>query len=155
MPNIWQTLSLAQLENQHQEWIVCLMRQSVWSLITHPLCINIALQVYNSALSLFRIFHLLELNHVCLFSLRNRLWIHSRIGDRYLWPIQMLGCSHVYYNSRLTVSASSYIHSHQTSFIRGRFIDDNGLLKKLIMEQARLTNSHSISLLLNQEKAYE
>ncbi|KAG0780446.1 hypothetical protein G6F21_012130 [Rhizopus arrhizus] len=44
---------------------------------------------------------------------------------------------------------------YQAGFLRGRFIADNGLLMKLIMEHARLTSSDAVGLLLDQEKAYD
>lgn len=58
-------------------------------------------------------------------------------------------------SSRLISSASSLITPYQTGFVGGRFISDNGLLMKLVMEQARLSSSSSIGLLLDQEKAYD
>ncbi|OAD68313.1 hypothetical protein PHYBLDRAFT_117431, partial [Phycomyces blakesleeanus NRRL 1555(-)] len=42
----------------------------------------------------------------------------------------------------------------QTRFVRGRFIADNDMLVKTIMEQAWLTQSTRFGLLLDQEKAY-
>jgi hypothetical protein len=49
----------------------------------------------------------------------------------------------------------SLINPYQTGFVRGRFIADNGLLMKLVMEHARNTRSSAIGLLLDQEKAYD
>jgi hypothetical protein len=49
----------------------------------------------------------------------------------------------------------SLINPYQTGFVRGRFIADNGLLMKLIMEHAHNTSSSAIGLLLDQEKTYD
>jgi hypothetical protein len=49
----------------------------------------------------------------------------------------------------------SLINPYQTGFVRGRFIADNGLLMKLVMEHARNTRSSAIGLILDQEKAYD
>ncbi|KAG2192648.1 hypothetical protein INT47_006906 [Mucor saturninus] len=58
-------------------------------------------------------------------------------------------------SSRMIITASKLINPYQTGFVRGRFIADNGLLMKLVMEQARISSSSGIGLLLDQEKAYD
>ncbi|KAG2195513.1 hypothetical protein INT47_002709 [Mucor saturninus] len=58
-------------------------------------------------------------------------------------------------SSRMIITASKLINPYQTGFFRGRFIADNGLLMKLVMEQARISSSSGIGLLLDQEKTYD
>ncbi|CEP14139.1 hypothetical protein [Parasitella parasitica] len=58
-------------------------------------------------------------------------------------------------SSRMSDTVAHLINPFQTDFVRGRFIADNGLLMKLVMEHARITQSTSIGLLLDQEKAYD
>ncbi|CEP08875.1 hypothetical protein [Parasitella parasitica] len=58
-------------------------------------------------------------------------------------------------SARMADTASSLINPYQTGFVRGRFIADNGMLMKLVMEHAKSTRSSSIGLLLDQEKAYD
>lgn len=59
-------------------------------------------------------------------------------------------------NTRLTAVAPSLITPFQTGFLPGRFIADNGLLVKLVMEQARESlSSSALGILLDHEKAYD
>ncbi|KAG1451795.1 hypothetical protein G6F46_005552 [Rhizopus delemar] len=44
---------------------------------------------------------------------------------------------------------------YQSGFLRDRFIADNAMLMKLVMDYAKFTNSKAFGLLLNQEKAYD
>jgi hypothetical protein len=47
------------------------------------------------------------------------------------------------------------ITPYQTGFLHGRFITDNELLMKLLMEHAQQSQSQAIGLLLDQKKAYD
>jgi hypothetical protein len=58
-------------------------------------------------------------------------------------------------NLCITRHAHSLITPYQTAFLHGRFIADNELLMKLLMEHARQSKSQAIGLLLDQEKAYD
>lgn len=74
-------------------------------------------------------------------------------------PISLINCdaknlSRVI-NSRIGIIANKIMQSTQTGFMTGHFIDDNGLLLHLLINQARFKNFHGISLLLDQEKAYD
>ncbi|KAG1049071.1 hypothetical protein G6F43_008584 [Rhizopus delemar] len=120
----------------------------------HPSCRDLLLQVYNDALS-------------------KGVFPNSRFGtsvsllpkkgdlkDLKNWrPISLINTDAKVFtrllNARIVKCASKLINPYQTGFLGGRFIADNGLLVKLIIEHARLTSSAAIGLLLDQEKAYD
>lgn len=109
----------------------------------HPDCCEIALATYKNALS----FSDIPPKRPPLDSLKN-------------WrPISLINTDAKVFtrilSARMVSTASSLITSYQTGFVRGRFIDDNGLLIKMVMEHARTSKSSSIGLLLDQEKAYD
>lgn len=58
-------------------------------------------------------------------------------------------------NARLMMVLSTRISSHQLGFMPKRFIGENGMLLQTIQSIATDTNSDSIALLLDQEKAYD
>ncbi|KAG1050389.1 hypothetical protein G6F43_007334 [Rhizopus delemar] len=57
-------------------------------------------------------------------------------------------------NPRLVLVDSHLISSWQSGIMKGRFIADNSTLVNLAVEQASIRNSDEISLLCDQEKAY-
>ncbi|KAG1536291.1 hypothetical protein G6F49_013012 [Rhizopus delemar] len=120
----------------------------------HPSCRDLLLQVYNDALSK---------------GIFPASWFGTSVSllpkkgdlkDLKNWrPISLINTDAKVFtrllNARIVKCASKLINPYQTGFLGGRFIADNGLLVKLIMEHARLTSSTAIGLLLDQEKAYD
>ncbi|KAG2208410.1 hypothetical protein INT45_006540 [Circinella minor] len=58
-------------------------------------------------------------------------------------------------NSRMISLADVIINRYQTGFVHGRYIADNGMLVRLIMDHAHRTNRSDIALLLDGDKAYD
>ncbi|CAO3600825.1 unnamed protein product [Absidia cylindrospora] len=126
-----------------------------WSLIfSHSVVQSLATTVYNQALSdgLFplswqRIRVRLLPKKGALSSLRN-------------WrPISLINCDAKIFTrlltQRLAPILNTMINVHQTGFLPGRFIAENGLALQLLLEQAQLGGHKGIGLLLDQEKAYD
>ncbi|CEP18787.1 hypothetical protein [Parasitella parasitica] len=124
--------------------------QLVHLIVTHPACREIALATFNNALT---------------SSDLPSSWLESCIvllpkkGPRELLQNWLINTDAKVFtrilSSRMIDQASTLINPFQTGFVRDRFIADNGLLMKLVMEHARNTGSSSIGLLLDQEKAYD
>ncbi|KAG1453072.1 hypothetical protein G6F56_007662 [Rhizopus delemar] len=95
---------------------------------------------------------------VFLQVLNNALTIGD-ISDLRNWrPISLINTDAKVYtrllNARLLPAVSNLITPYQTGFMRGRFIADNGLLMKLIMDHCSHIKSSAVGQLLDQEKAY-
>ena len=123
-------------------------------IVLHPACREIVTQVYNDAL-LHGIFPPSWLaTSVCLLPKTGDL------ADLRNWrPISLINADAKVFtrilNARFLSVTDDMINPYQSGFVRGRFIADNGLLMKLLMEHANLTKSPAIALLLDQEKAYD
>lgn len=123
-------------------------------IIKHPDCREIALATFNNALSLADIPPSWMQSCVTLLAKKGTLDLLKN------WrPISLINTDAKVFtrilSSRIIDSAANLITPYQTGFVRDRFIADNGLLMKLIMEHANITHSSSIGLLLDQEKAYD
>ncbi|KAG0755660.1 hypothetical protein G6F62_008320 [Rhizopus arrhizus] len=123
-------------------------------LFTHPDCKLIILQVYNDGLTQ-GIFPL-SWSRNCVSLLPKK----GDLSDLKNWrPISLINTDAKVFtrilNSRIILCADTLITPFQSGFVQGRFIADNGLLMKLVMEHARLSNSSAIGLLIDQEKAYD
>ncbi|KAG1328634.1 hypothetical protein G6F62_008060 [Rhizopus arrhizus] len=57
--------------------------------------------------------------------------------------------------TRLNFYLPTLINLHQTGFLSGRFIADNGMTARLVMDLSRRFRLPGIALLLDQEKAYD
>lgn len=58
-------------------------------------------------------------------------------------------------NNRILPTATILIHPLHIGFLPYRFIADNGLMIRVIMDEAPHRMSNAIDLLLDQEKAYD
>ncbi|KAG1470043.1 hypothetical protein G6F56_002906 [Rhizopus delemar] len=60
-------------------------------------------------------------------------------------------------NSRIMAAADQIVNEFQTGFMPDKFIGENGILAQMVLEdaQAHGSDSHSLGLLLDQEKAYD
>ncbi|KAG0769000.1 hypothetical protein G6F33_004027 [Rhizopus arrhizus] len=123
-------------------------------IITHSACRDITLAVYNDALS-HGIFppSWLETS-VSLIPKKGSL------SDLKNWhPISLINTDAKVFtrilSARLISCVDDLIIPYQSGFPRDRFIADNGLLMKLVMDFAKSTNSKALGLLLDQEKAYD
>jgi len=123
-------------------------------IVEHPSCRKIVTDVYNNALSFSDIPP--SWTKSCVSLLPKKQPLENLKNWR---PISLINTDAKVFTrilaNRLSASSSTLINSHQTGFVRDRFIADNGLLMKLIMDHARLSKSSSIGLLLDQEKAYD
>ncbi|OBZ80700.1 Transposon TX1 uncharacterized protein, partial [Choanephora cucurbitarum] len=123
-------------------------------IVLHPDCKNIVVQVYNDALK-FGVFPPSWLStSVCLLPKKGDL------SDLRNWrSISLINTDAKVFtrilNSRFLMVTDQMINPYQSGFVRGRFIADNGLLMKLLMEHVGTSNSSAIALLLDQEKAYD
>ncbi|KAG0890567.1 hypothetical protein G6F36_013252 [Rhizopus arrhizus] len=120
----------------------------------HPASKDLVLQVYNDALSKGVFPPSWFSTSVSLLPKKGDL------KDLKNWrPISLINADAKVFtrllNSRIIKCAQKLVTPYQAGFLRGRFIADNGLLMKLIMEHARLTSSDAVGLLLDQEKAYD
>ncbi|OBZ80695.1 Transposon TX1 uncharacterized protein, partial [Choanephora cucurbitarum] len=74
-------------------------------------------------------------------------------------PISLINCDAKIFtriiNYRMRGLIDMLINKHQTGFMPGRFIAENGLLLSTIMDHARKEKRTDIALLLDQEKAYD
>lgn len=123
-------------------------------LISHPDCRHIALTVYNDALQ-FGTFPL-SWQDTCVSLLPKK----GDLTDLKNWrPISLINTDAKAFtrllNARFISNAASLINTNQAGFLEERFIADNGLLMKLVMEHARISNSTAICVLIDQEKAYD
>lgn len=112
-------------------------------LFTHPDCQPIALALSNEALSLGTFPE--SWNETCVSLLPKK----SDLPDLKNWrPISLINTyakvSIRSTNARVIRCASSIVNPYQTGFVRGRFIDDNGLLMKQIMDHASQSRSNAI-----------
>jgi endonuclease/exonuclease/phosphatase family metal-dependent hydrolase len=123
-------------------------------IINHPNCREITLAVFNDALA-YGIFPP-SWQVTCVSLLPKKGTLSDLRNYR---PISLINTDAKVFtrilNTRVTSCVESLINPYQTGFVRGRFIADNGLLMKLVMEHARNTRSSAIGLLLDQEKAYD
>lgn len=123
-------------------------------IIEHPACRTIALAVYNDALSYA---HIPETWLQSCVSLLPKKPPYDTLKN--FRPISLINTDAKVFtrilSSRMISTATTLITPYQTGFLRGRFIADNGLLMKLIMEHAKSSKSVAIGLLLDQEKAYD
>ncbi|KAG1592700.1 hypothetical protein G6F47_009347 [Rhizopus delemar] len=123
-------------------------------IITHPECRDIALTVYNDVLS-HGIFPLSWLEtSVSLIPKKGSL------SDLKNWrPISLINTDAKVFTRILSAKIISCVDDlitpYKSGFLRHRFIADNGLLMKLVMDYAKSTNSKALGLLLDQEKAYD
>ncbi|KAG1612140.1 hypothetical protein G6F45_013003 [Rhizopus arrhizus] len=123
-------------------------------LFRHPACREIALAVYNNALTV-GIFPP-SWQETCVSLLPKK----GDLSDLKNWrPISLINTDAKVFTriliARIINLAKSLITPFQSGFVRGRFIADNGLLMKLVMDHARNSHSQSIGLMLDQEKAYD
>ncbi|OBZ87815.1 hypothetical protein A0J61_04126 [Choanephora cucurbitarum] len=123
-------------------------------IILHPSCREIALQAFNDALQ---------------YGIFPSPWLHTSVfllpkkgdlsGLKNWRSISLINTDAKVFtrilNARFLLVTDDLINTYQLGFVRGRFITDNGLLVKLLMERARLIHSPAIALLLDQEKAYD
>ncbi|KAG1445074.1 hypothetical protein G6F55_012092 [Rhizopus delemar] len=121
-------------------------------LFRHPACREIVLAVYNNALTV-GIFPP-SWQETCVSLLPKK----GDLSDLKNWrPISLINADVKAFtrilNARIINIAKSLITPFQTGFVHGRFIADNGLLMKLVMDHARNSHSQSIGLMLDQEKA--
>jgi hypothetical protein len=84
----------------------------------------------------------------------------GNLSDLKNWrPISLINCDAKVFTriltSRMGQTMGNCINSHQTGFLPGRFIAENGLALKLIMEQSAVQGLTGVGLLLDQEKAYD
>ncbi|KAG1305043.1 hypothetical protein G6F64_008697 [Rhizopus arrhizus] len=119
-----------------------------------PECQSIAVEVFNDALSL-EIFPPSWFD-TCLSLLPKK----GDLSDLRNWrPISLINTDAKVFtrllNGRLLPTVSSLITPFQTGFMRGRFIADNGLFMKLVMDHCSNIDSSAVGLLLDQEKAYD
>ncbi|KAG1442024.1 hypothetical protein G6F46_013174 [Rhizopus delemar] len=120
----------------------------------HPKYNELLLRVYNDALS-GRLFPKSWLETcICLLPKKGDLRLLTN------WrPITLINCDAKIFtrllNSRLVLVASQLIPPWQSSFMKDRFIADNGALVNLAIEQASIRNSDEIGLLCDQEKTYD
>lgn len=74
-------------------------------------------------------------------------------------PISLVNCDSKIFtrllNKRLSPIAATILNPFQAGFLPQRFIAENGLAPKIVMEQAQLHQTPGIGLLLDQEKAYD
>lgn len=128
--------------------------QIVRLIVLHSDCREIALATFNNALSFADIPDSWLKSSVSLLPKKPPLDTLKNFR-----PISLINTDAKVFtrilSGRMISTASSIITPYQTGFVRGRFIADNGLLMKLIMEHAASSGSSSIGLLLDQEKAYD
>lgn len=128
--------------------------QIVRLIILHPDCREISLATFNNALTFSDIPS--SWLQSCVSLLPKKPPLDTLKNFR---PISLINTDAKVFtrilSNRMISTASSIITPYQTGFVRGRFIADNGLLMKLIMEHAVISGSTSIGLLLDQEKAYD
>ncbi|CEP20204.1 hypothetical protein [Parasitella parasitica] len=128
--------------------------QHVRLIVLHPECREIVLATFNNALSFA---------DVPLSWLESCVSLLPKYGALDLlknWrPIALINTDVKVFtrilSARMIETASALINPFQTGFVRDRFVADNGMLMKLVMEHAKLSSSSSIGLLLDQEKAYD
>lgn len=123
-------------------------------IVLNPSCQDIALQVFNDALLHGKFPPSWLATSVCLLPKKGDL------SDLRNWrPIFLINTGAKVFtrilNTRFLQTTDSLINPYQSGFVRGRFIADNGLLMKLVLEHVRSTNFPAIALLLDQEKAYD
>ncbi|KAG2191466.1 hypothetical protein INT47_003842, partial [Mucor saturninus] len=123
-------------------------------IVIHPSCSQIAVEVFNNALCFA------DIPPSWLRSCVTLLPKKPPFDTLKNWrPISLINTDAKVFtrilSSRMIITASKLINPYQTGFVRGRFIAGNGLLMKLVMEQARISSSSGIGLLLDQEKAYD
>ena len=123
-------------------------------LLLHPVCQSTAVKVYNDAL-LSAVFP--PSWQDTIVSLLPKTGQLSELSN---WrPISLINTDAKVFtrllNGRVIECAGDLINPFQTGFVRGRFIADNGLLMKLVMDYAQQSRDPTIGLLLDQEKAYD
>ncbi|KAG2213760.1 hypothetical protein INT45_001415 [Circinella minor] len=122
-------------------------------LFEHPLAVRLALNIYNDAL------------HAGVFPASwtaTRLCLLPKKGDLSLlsnWrPISLINTDAKVFsrlvNDRVLPAVRPIISPVQTGFLAGKFIGDNGLAARLIMEYARHYRLPGVGILLDQFKAY-
>lgn len=126
-----------------------------WSLLLkHPQIQTLALTVFNAALQ----------DGIFPGSWQQiRVRLLPKKGDitslKNWRPISLINCDAKLFtrliNKRMAPMAAKLLNPCQTGFVKGRFIAENGLALKIIMEQAQINNTQGIGLLLDQEKAYD
>lgn len=119
-----------------------------------PACQSVFLQVLNDALTIGVYPPFWSDTRVSLLPKK------GDISDLRNWrPISLINTDAKVYtrllNARLLPAVSNLITPYRTGFMRGRFIADNGLLMKLIMDHCSHIKSSAVGLLLDQEKAYD
>lgn len=82
------------------------------------------------------------------------------LSDLKNWrPISLINCDAKVFTRLLTrrmaPAMSTCINRYQTGFLPGRFIAENGLTLKILMEQANVQGLQHVGMLLDQEKAYD
>ncbi|KAG2228473.1 hypothetical protein INT48_003130, partial [Thamnidium elegans] len=120
----------------------------------HPACRAIVLQIYNDALT-HGVFPESWLE-TCISLLPKK----GDLTDIKNWrPISLINTDAKVFtrilNTRIVVCADTLVTPLQSGFLHNRFIADNGLMMKLIMDYASSSGSTAIGLLLDQEKAYD
>lgn len=123
-------------------------------LFKHPFCRGLFLEVLRIALLEHRYLETWQRSVVVLL---------PKKGDRSSlknWrPISLIGADAKVFTrllaNRVNQCLPSLIDQHQTGFMQGRFIADNGLCARLIMDMAKRFKIPGVGLLLDQEKAYD
>ena len=123
-------------------------------LFDHPLVGALAVNVYNDALQAGVFPPSWSEKRLCLLPKKRDLSLLSN------WrPISLINTDAKVFtrldNARVIPAVKSVITPVQTGFLPGKFIGDNGIAARLIMEYARHYRLPGVGLLLDQEKAYD
>lgn len=123
-------------------------------LFGHPALSDLICQVYNDALLRATFPAAWMSTCICLLPKKGDLTTLSN------WrPIALINTDAKIFtrllNSRMILVCSDIVNPYQTGFPHGRYIADNAMLVRLVMDHAQRTNSSAIGLLLDQEKAYD
>ncbi|KAG1139728.1 hypothetical protein G6F37_008965 [Rhizopus arrhizus] len=117
-------------------------------IVSHPDCREIVLAVYNNALSCGSFSE--SWNGTCVSLLPKKCNL-SDLRNR--WPISLINTDAKVFtriiNSRMIRCAFKLVSPYQTGFVRSRFIADNDLLMRLLIDHAQLSHSAAIALSLD------
>ena len=126
----------------------------LYLLFSHPLIGSLAVNVYNDALHADVFPNLWSETRLCLLPKKGDLSLLSN-----WWPISLINTDAKIFtrlvNAHLIPAVQPVISPIQTGFLPGKFIGDNGLTARLIMDYARHHHLPGVGLVIDQQKAYD
>ena len=123
-------------------------------IIDHPACKNLVVTVFNDAIRHQR-FPASWLE-TCIVLLPKSGDLSNLVNWR---PISLINADCKIFtrllNQRVMMVADDLISPFQAGFMHGRYIGDHGQTLRLIMNDAKLSNSSGLGIMLDQHKAYD